>query len=139
MLKIILLASVCVSALFAQSAPPNYTPVKQATIDFDIKNIDKTANPCTDFYQYACGGFTASHPIGDDGAAIARSTQAYFATEDAERSLLGGATSGLLWGFYRGCLAAGNATPSRTRSKAAHRAAVGRLGRITSLPPPPSS
>ena len=30
---------------------------------FDTANLDKTKNACTDFYQYAAGGWMATHPI----------------------------------------------------------------------------
>jgi endothelin-converting enzyme/putative endopeptidase len=32
----------------------------------DVAAMDKTANPCTDFYQYACGGWIAKHPAPPD-------------------------------------------------------------------------
>ena len=31
-----------------------------------IKNMDKEADPCTDFYQFACGGFMERTSIPDD-------------------------------------------------------------------------
>jgi putative endopeptidase len=33
---------------------------------FDITSIDKTADPCNDFYKFACGRFAANHPIPSD-------------------------------------------------------------------------
>jgi putative endopeptidase len=39
---------------------------QQAVPTFSIGNIDKTADPCADFYQYACGGWMANHPIPPD-------------------------------------------------------------------------
>ncbi len=35
-------------------------------LKFDINAIDRTADPCVDFYQYACGGWMARNPIPPD-------------------------------------------------------------------------
>src|SRR5206468_5310228 len=32
----------------------------------ELDSLDKTANPCTDFYQFACGGWMAKHPLPAD-------------------------------------------------------------------------
>jgi putative endopeptidase len=42
-------------------AGPTAAPKKP--ISFDLTAIDKTADPCNDFYQYACGAWNKNNPI----------------------------------------------------------------------------
>jgi putative endopeptidase len=37
---------------------------------FDATSLDTTADPCSDFYKFACGKFVANHPIPADQAAV---------------------------------------------------------------------
>ena len=53
---------------------------------FDLSAIDKTADPCTDFYQYSCGNWVKNNPIPADQVRWARSF-----------SLLGERNRYLLW------------------------------------------
>jgi len=66
LLKLTLLASLCLATLFGQ-APPD--------LHFDINAIDKTANPCVDFYQYACGTWIKNNPIPADQSRWGRFTE----------------------------------------------------------------
>jgi putative endopeptidase len=62
----------CSSLALAQSSltsadQPGGAPVEpKALHSFDLNAIDKTADPCTDFFAYACGNWVKNNPIPSD-------------------------------------------------------------------------
>ncbi len=72
-----LLAAAALSA-FAQ-APPAQEPIdsgRPAVIPrFDANAVDRSVQPCDDFYQYSCGQWVAKNPIPPDRARWGRLTE----------------------------------------------------------------
>lgn len=65
-LTLLMLAPAAIPAvLFAQEAPLSSLPY---TPSLDTQFMDKTADPCTNFYQYSCGNWSKLNPIPGDQA-----------------------------------------------------------------------
>jgi len=58
----------------AQTAPTSSSSsdVPKEIPSFDLSAIDKTIDPCVDFYQFACGNWMKNNPIPADKSAWAR-------------------------------------------------------------------
>jgi endothelin-converting enzyme/putative endopeptidase len=64
LLKITFVASLTLCALSAQTNASRASGPAQ----FDLTAIDKSVDPCVNFYQYACGSWTKKNPIPADQA-----------------------------------------------------------------------
>ena len=78
MTKLAIPLGFCAAALWAQSpAAP-----------FDVKAMDPSADPCTDFYQYACGSWMKNNPVPADQSRWGRFTELEERNRETLRQIL---------------------------------------------------
>jgi putative endopeptidase len=62
-LLLLLAAALCSAQTNPSSSGPASSGALREIPVFDVNAIDKTADPCVDFYQYACGTWMKNNPI----------------------------------------------------------------------------
>jgi putative endopeptidase len=67
-----------------------YTPIP----GFDTTSIDTTADPCNDFYKFACGKFAGNHPIPADQSGVDQFYALYNVNTQALNGILTKAAAG---------------------------------------------
>ncbi len=102
------LAAACISVAAAQSpqpAAPPKQPLKSLPYSpsLDLTDLDRSADPCVDFYQFTCGGWMKNNPIPADQAAW--SVYAKLANENSQ----------FLWGILEEDAKAKDRTPAQQK------------------------
>ncbi|MGC2297932.1 MAG: M13 family metallopeptidase [Acidobacteriaceae bacterium] len=100
------LAAALFPSCFAQSAPdPAEKPLTALPYSpsLDLADMDRTADPCVDFYQFVCGGWMKNNPIPSDQA----SWDVYAKLENDNRQYL--------WGILEEDAKAAHRTPAQQK------------------------
>jgi endothelin-converting enzyme/putative endopeptidase len=132
-----------VLALLALLAVPSRAADLPAPIQsFDLSALDRTASPCQDFYQFACGGWTKTHPIPSDQSRWGRFNELAERNKAVLREILEKTAAGpksdpvdhRLGDFYGACLDEAAAEKKGADPLKAEFAAIDGLQSVSELP-----
>ena len=87
MLRVLMTALLLTRLAAAQAAAGKKEAPKEVP-GFDPKALDRTADPCVDFYQYSCGGWMKNNPIPSDQPAWGRFNELAERNRESLRQIL---------------------------------------------------
>jgi putative endopeptidase len=99
-------AGTAVSALPAPQPTAPVSTTTLASVGLEATSLDRSVDPCVDFYQFACGGWLAANQIPADESTWWRFSEIEETTRLALRTVLDEAakTPGKLGDFYASCM-----------------------------------
>src|ERR1700731_1851674 len=84
------IALLAASLVFVASAQQSSAPPAKHEPALDFTSMDRSTDPCVDFFQYSCGGWIKNNPIPPDQS----SWDTYSKMQDENRSRLRGILEG---------------------------------------------